>query len=49
MVYRITEAVVGDSSFYLIGFVILVVILIACIAVLVRNYMKLIARNDALM
>ena len=39
----------GDSSFYLIGFVILVVILIACIAVLVRNYMKLIARNDALM
>ena len=39
----------GDSSFYLIGFVILVVILIACIAVLIRNYMKLIARNDALM
>ncbi len=39
----------GDSSLYLIGFVILVVILIACIAVLIRNYMKLIARNDALM
>ena len=38
----------GDSSLYLIGFVILVVILIACIAVLIRNYMKLIARNDAL-
>jgi sensor histidine kinase regulating citrate/malate metabolism len=49
LVYRKTEAVVGDSSLYLIGFVILVVILIACIAVLVRNYMKLIARNDALM
>lgn len=49
MVYRITEAVVGNSSLYLIGFVILVVILIACIAVLIRNYMKLIARNDALM
>ena len=49
MVYRITEAVVGDSSLYLIGFVILVVILIACIAVLIRNYMKLIVRNDALM
>ena len=39
----------GDSSLYLIGFVILVVILIACIAVLIRNYMKLICRNDALM
>ncbi len=47
-VYRKTEAVVGDTYLYLIFWVILVVILICCIAILVRNYMKLIARNNAL-
>ena len=47
-VYKKTEAVVGDTSFYFIVSVILVVILVCCIVVLIRNYMKLIARNDAL-
>ncbi|WP_049945810.1 sensor histidine kinase [Butyrivibrio sp. LC3010] len=36
----------GDKYLYLI--VVLVVILIVCIAVLIKNYMKLIAGNDAL-
>ncbi|WP_022761074.1 MULTISPECIES: sensor histidine kinase [unclassified Butyrivibrio] len=38
----------GDTHLYLILSVTLVVILIGCIAILIRNYMKLIARNDAL-
>ena len=47
-VYRKTEAVVRDTHLYLILSVTLTVILIGCIVVLIRNYMKLIARNDAL-
>ncbi len=38
----------GDTYLYLIFSVTLVVILIGCIVILIRNYMKLIARNDAL-
>ncbi len=37
-----------DTHLYLILSVTLTVILIGCIVVLIRNYMKLIARNDAL-
>ena len=37
-----------DTHLYLILSVTLAVILIGCIGVLIRNYMKLIARNDAL-
>jgi hypothetical protein len=46
--YRKTEAIVGDTYINLIFWVILVVILICCIAILVRNYKKLIARNNVL-
>ncbi len=38
----------GTTQLYLIFSVTLVLILIGCIAVLVRNYLKLMARNDAL-
>ena len=37
-----------DTHLYLILSVTLAIILIGCIGVLIRNYMKLIARNDAL-
>ena len=47
-VYRKTEAIVGETNLYLILSVTLAIILIGCIAVLIKNYMKLIARNDAL-
>ncbi len=47
-VYRKTEEIVGDTSLYFIISVILVIILVCCIVLLTRNYMKLIARNDAL-
>jgi sensor histidine kinase regulating citrate/malate metabolism len=43
-----TEAVVGDTSIYLIFCVALVVILVVCVILLARNYIKLINRNDAL-
>ena len=46
--YRKTEAIVGDTHINLIFWGILVVILICCIAILVRNYKKLIARNNVL-
>ena len=37
-----------DTSLYFVVSVILVVILVGCIVLLTKNYMKLIARNDAL-
>ncbi len=46
--YRETEAVVGDTFLYFIVCVILVVILVCCIVILIKNYMKLLASNDAL-
>ena len=38
----------GDTSLYFVVSVILVAILVCCIVLLIKNYMKLIARNDAL-
>ena len=38
----------GETNLYLILSVTLAIILIGCIAILIKNYMKLIARNDAL-
>ena len=38
----------GDSSLYLIFCVALVVILTGCIIILIRNYQKLLNRNNAL-